>query len=360
VRSDDIHAELWHTEDRQRLDARNRDAVNETLGGLYFNEEIAPWSFARLNLGGRADMMSYSVANKLGSSDPGAPGSGVGGAQQLSPKASLVVSPLQQPAAALDVYVNYGHGFHSNDVRGVFADPSVTPLTRARGSEIGSRARLWERWDLAVAFWQLDLANETVWVGDAGTTEVSGASTRKGMEIETRYEITRWLAADLDLTFTKSELKGEDHISGQGLALAPKQTWAGGLSARHSLLGGVARGGLRFYGIGDRPASDDGVLVAPGFTDFDVHLGYRHDRFDLALDIENLFNGRFRSAQFATTSRLRNEPTVGEPVPSGFSCGRNARLADGTTPGRFYGCEDVAFTPAYPFTARLTATFYLD
>jgi len=38
---------------------------------------------------------------------------------------------------------------------------------------------------------------------------------------------------------------------------------------------GVARAGLRFYGIGDRPASDDGVLVAPGFTQFDAHLGYR-------------------------------------------------------------------------------------
>jgi hypothetical protein len=65
-------------------------------------------------------------------------------------------------------------------------------------------------------------------------------------------------------------------VFGGGLALAPKQTWSGGVSARHELGPGTARAGLRFYGIGDRPASDDGVIVAPGFTQFDLHLGYRH------------------------------------------------------------------------------------
>ena len=129
---------------------------------------------------------------------------------------------------------------------------------------------------------------------------------------------------------------------------------------RHDLGPGAIRSGLRFYGIGDRPASDDGVLVAQGFTQFDLHLGYRHRRFDVALDVENLLNGAFRSAQFATTSRLRGEPAVGAPVPAGFSCGRNARLATGSTPGAYFGCEDVAFTPAYPLTARVMVTVFLD
>jgi hypothetical protein len=31
-----------------------------------------------------------------------------------------------------------------------------------------------------------------------------------------------------------------------------------------------------------------------------------------------------------------------------------------TTSGRFYGCEDVDYTPAYPLTIRLMATLYLD
>jgi outer membrane receptor protein involved in Fe transport len=238
----------------------------------------------------------------------------------------------------------------------------VTPLARAVGAEIGTRARLFGRWDLAVALWELQLASETVWDGDNGTTEVSGATQRRGVELETRYEITPWLAADLDLTFSHSQLKANAG-NGDGLALAPKQTWAGGLSARHALGPGTARAGLRIYGIGDRPASDDDVLVAKGFSQVDLHLGYRIDRFDFAFDIENLLNGTFRAAQFDTVSRLAGEPALGAAVPAGF-CGNNARLASapggGRPNGRFYGCEDVDFTPAYPFTARLLATVFLD
>src|SRR5205085_9797814 len=193
---------------------------------------------------------------------------------QFAAKARRVGSALQLEQAQLELYVNWGHGFHSNDVRGAFATPAVSPLTRAIGEEVGARARLFNRWDVAAAGWLLDLANETVWSGDDGTTTVNGATRRYGFELETRLELTSWLAADLDVTFTHSQFSA-DRENGGGLALAPKETWSGGLSARHALGPGVARGGLRFYGIGDRPATDDGALVAPGLTQVDLHLGYR-------------------------------------------------------------------------------------
>jgi TonB family protein len=362
LRSDDIHEELWDTLHRLQITAVRSNDVHETFLAAYFNEEIAPASWLRADLGGRADSLSFAVDDRLASADPSAPGSGVDGTHQLSPKASLIVTPVDRPNAQLDVYANYGHGFHSNDVRGVFAQPAVTPLARAKGEELGARARLWRRWDLAAALWQLDLASETVWNGDDGTTGVSDPTNRKGVELETRYEVTPWLAADLAMTFTKSQFT-TDMENGGGLALAPKRTWAGGVSGRHAIGPGVARAGLRFYGIGDRPATDDGALTAPGFTQVDLHLGYRHRWFDLALDVENLLDGDFRSAQFATVSRLRGEPAVGAPVPAGFSCGTNARLAPGAggaTDGLFHGCQDVDFTPAYPLTIRVLATLYLD
>ena len=357
-RSDDIREELWNSAEREQLEAVRANAVHETFVGAFVNEEVTPVSWLRANLGGRADLLSFGVDDKLGSADPSAPRSGVSAAHQFSPKTSLIVTPLQREQANVDVYVNYGHGFHSNDVRGVFTTPAVSPLTRAMGEELGARARLFKRWDLAAALWQLDLAHETVWSGDAGTTEVAGATTRKGIELETRYEVTSWLAADLDITFTKSAFR-ENAGNGNGLALAPKQTWSGGVSARHGLGPGVARAGLRFYGIGDRPASDDGALVAPGFTQFDLHAGYRHRWFDLSLDVENLLNATFRSAQFDTVSRLPNEPALGTTLPAGFSCGKQGRLAGGSAT-QFNGCEDVSYTPAYPLTARVMATLFLD
>ncbi len=365
IRQDDIHEELWNTVHRKEVSQVRNNNVHETMLGVYANEEITPIKWLRLNAGGRADSLSFAVDNKLAPpGDTNAPSSGVDSASQLSPKTSLVLSPLQSDPAQVDLYVNYGHGFHSNDVRGAFSKPAVTPLTRAIGEEVGTRGRFFDRWDLAVAFWQLDLASETVWSGDAGTTEVGGSTRRQGIELETRYEVTKWLAADLDVTFTKSEFKANAG-NGNGLALAPKQTYSGGLSARRELGPGVVRGGLRFYGITDRPANDDGDIVAKGFTLFDLHAGYRLRRFDLAFDVENLFNQDSRAAQFDTTGRLRTEPALGAPVPAGFNCGSGGKLATGGAtsplpPGSFQGCEDVHFTPQYPLTLRVMATVYLD
>ncbi len=361
VRSDDIHEELWHSLQRAQIGQIRNNDVHQTLLGAYVNEELTPVPWLRANLGGRADFLSFAVDNQLTTNDPANPKSGVDGAHQFSPKASLAVTPLDRKNAQLDLYLNWGHGFHSNDVRGVFTRPSVTPLTRAVGEEVGARTRRWQRFDFAAAAWLLDLDSETVWIGDEGTTEVGPATRRYGVEFEARYEFTPWLAADGALTFTHSRFSHED---GGGLALAPRQTWSGGLSARHALGPGVGRAGLRFYGIGDRPASDDGFLVATGFTQFDAHLGYRQRWFDVAFDVENLLNGAFRSAQFATVSRLRSEPGIGQPLPAGSSCGSQGRLAgnpsSGAADGRFHGCEDVDFTPAYPLTLRVMATLFLD
>ncbi len=364
VRSDDIHNELWDTLHRQQLMAVRSDDVQETLIGAYVNEEISPWKWLRLDIGGRADSLTFSVDNKLANADPTNPHSGTDGAAQLSPKLSAALTALDRKNAQLELYANYGHGYHSNDVRGVFATPSVTPLTRAMGEEVGARTRLFDRWDFAAALWMLDLTSETVWNGDDGTTTASAPTNRYGAEFETRFELTKWLAADLDVTFTHSAFTVNHGNASGALALAPKETWSGGLSARHKLGPGIARAGLRFYGIGDRPASDDGVITVPGWTQFDLHVGYKHRRFDVALDIENLFNAEFYSAAFDTVSRLRTDPAIGSPIPTTFGgCGTNARLAtppSGGSAGRFYGCEGLDFTPAYPFTMRLTGTFYLD
>jgi TonB family protein len=372
VRSDDIHEGLWDTANRIQLAPVRDDNTHETLIGVYAGEEVALFEWARAVAGLRADALTFSVDNNLPSStDPSNPHSGVDGAQQLSPKASLIVAPLRGDEAQLDLYVNWGTGFHSNDVRGAFVAPdAVTPLTRAIGEEVGARTRLLQRLDFAAAAWRLHLDQETVWNGDGGTTAVSDPTDRYGIELEGRYEVFSWLAADGAITFTHSQFS-TDRENGGGLALAPKQTWSGGLSARHEVGPGVARAGLRFFGIGDRPASDDGVIVAPGFTQVDLHLGYRTRRWDLAFDIENLLNGDYRSAQFDTISRLRTDPSVGTPnrqLPAGFSCGSNGRIVDpnGLHAGQagyqpiFGGCEGVDFTPAYPLTLRVMATVFLD
>ncbi len=329
VRSDDIHEELSDTLHRRVLATVRSDDVSETIAGAYANEEVSPWKWLRFAIGGRADLLTFSVDDKLGGP------SGTDGATQLSPKLAAIATAVDRKDAELELYVDYGHGFHSNDVRGAFGAQPVTPLVRAIGEEVGMRGRFWNRFDVAASLWMLDLASETVWNGDDGTTAPSDPTNRYGLEVESRLEITKWLAADLDVTLTHSAFTVNHGNASGALALAPKQTWSGGLSMRHPLGPGAIRAGLRFFGIGERPASDDGAITVPAWTELDLHVGYRAKRFDLALDAENLFDAQFYSAAFDTVSRLRTDPAIGAPIPPGFSCGANARLAAGPAPNRF-------------------------
>lgn len=356
MRTDSIKNSLERTRQRQLLSTVVDNRINETSLGAFAKEEVGITRWLRAVGGVRADFFSFAVDDNLeqGNAAGGAT-SGAKGASQLSPKGTVIVTPLSKKNFELDVYGNYGHGFHSNDARGVVrSEDAVTPLTRAIGYEGGSRARLFGRWDIAVAAWRLDLSSETVWVGDEGTTEAGAPTKRYGVELETRFEITPWLAADLDLTATKSAFT-ENRGNGDAVALAPRRTWAGGLSARHP--SGI-RGGFRFYGVGDRPATEDEFLVAEGFTVANLHLGYQGKRFDVGFDIENLFNAKYKSAQFATTSRLRTEPPTSASAPAG-TCQNGSRVVARPN-GNFGGCEDNLFTPGYPFTARVMTTFYLD
>jgi hypothetical protein len=62
--------------------------------------------------------------------------------------------------------------------------------------------------------------------------------------------------------------------------------------------------------IADRPAVPDGSLVAQGYTLVNAQLGTRWRDIELGVDVLNLFDVRWREAQFATTSRLAWEPTA--------------------------------------------------
>jgi outer membrane receptor protein involved in Fe transport len=279
-----------------------------------------------------------------------------GSAHIVTPKGSVAAELLRSRWLEVETFANYGHGFHSNDVRSAEQPHDVSPLARAVGAEVGFKSSWWDALDLSVSLFRLDLQSEIVWSGDLGTTEPSAATRRDGVEVESRYAISKWLSAELDLTFTHARFR-----DGTFVPLAPQRTWAGGLVARHALGSGVGRGALRFFGISDRAATNDGALVAKGFTQFDLALGYTWSWFDLGLDVENLLNGVFRSAQFATISRLRSEPELGRALPPGFSCGASGRpTPDPDASGRFFGCEDLHFTPANPLTLRALATLYLD
>jgi hypothetical protein len=199
--------------------------------------------------------------------------------------------------------MNFGTGFHSNDARGILVRGTATTLPRAVGAEVGTRYST-PRLTTSIAFWGLDLQQELVYVGDEGTTEVSGATRRIGVDLSGRLQLFEWLWGDFDVVLSRGRYRdlpvGKNHI-----ALAPTFASTGGLAARHSS-GWEAN--LRYRSMSDRPANEDNSVRARGYTVFDVGVAKMFSGYKLSLTAENLFNVRWNEAQFDTESQLKGEP----------------------------------------------------
>jgi outer membrane receptor protein involved in Fe transport len=343
LRTDSIDNGLHTNQARERLDTVVDTSIREGSLGVYAQEEITVTPWLRAVLGLRADAFGFDVDDhREDLAEPGTKTSGVEQASRLSPKASLVLSPLPDT----ELYVNYGHGFHSNDARGVVRLPEpVTPLTRAVGYELGARTRLFDRLDLAGSVFRLDLDSELVWVGDEGTTEARGATRRQGVEAEARLKVLPWLFADADATLTRATYV-RNAGNGDAVALAPTLILAGGVSARHP---SGLHGRLGVLHLGDRPATEDRFLVAEGFTRVDATLGYRGSFYEVNVGVQNLLDTAWREAQFANVSRL---PFEQEPA----SCPAGTRPMG--EEGAFSGCEDLHFTPGAPLNAQASVSFF--
>lgn len=342
VRSDLADTALFHAPDRERASVSVDARVRETSLALWIEEEVSWTRWLRTVAGARADLFTFAVEDRV--EDLATEGTRTSGARQasiVSPKLALVVSP----GGSTELFADAGAGFHSNDARGVVrGEDPVTPLARALGYEVGLRTRLLDRLDLALAFFGLDLESEVVWVGDEGTTEARGPTSRLGAELEARLEVLPWLFADLDLSLTKAEFT-EAPEDAAAVPLAPTRLVSGGLSARHET--GLS-GRLGVLHMGDRAASEDSFFTAEGFTRLDLTLGYSAGPFELEVEATNLLDVEWREAQFASVSRLPHE-TGPESCPAG-----TRPVAEG---GAFLGCEDLHFTPGLPLDVRLNATF---
>ncbi|MEM1094503.1 MAG: TonB-dependent receptor [Bacteroidota bacterium] len=328
VRADDINATLWESPQRVRGQALVDADMTERNLFLWGQEELIVRPWLRVQAGLRADYFTFDVDDQLeGVSDVRPRASGFAQQVIVNPKASVVVSPMP----SLDVFVNGGSGFHSNDARNVVqqarreelarTQQQVPPsqrlsptdvndeetfygtLPRAVGGEVGLRKQFGPRAMLSAAVWQLDLESEYVYVGDGGFTELNGPSRRYGLDLEGRVALTPWLSADADVNLANGRLRdapaGEDHI-----ALSPRVTSTGGLSVRHPQ-GFTA--GLRYIHIGDRPANESGSVTAEGYTILNAVAALQVGTVEVSLALENLLDVAWNEAQFDTESRLRGE-----------------------------------------------------
>src|SRR6185437_4196373 len=115
------------------------DHVSETSIGAFAEADMRLLPWLRVLGGLRVDRIDVDVDDKLGAADPqGGDNSGSKGAMRGSPKLQVTLSPIKY----LDLFLDYGRGFHSNDARGVVQhiDPA-TLMTGATSYEAGLRIK---------------------------------------------------------------------------------------------------------------------------------------------------------------------------------------------------------------------------
>ena len=303
---------LYRTVDRVRTATIRQDRVSETEAGLYaaWHREWAPW--LRTSVGLRHDRIEASAASTGGAFN-GANGGDVS-AGQTSPKLSVVLSP----AAHTEVFVNWGRGFHSNDVRG--ATSRVNPVdgspasplelfAQAKGGELGLRLQPVQGWTSSVSLWRMSLASELVFVGDDGVTEARGASRRHGLEWSNYITPADGIIVDADLAVSRARFREPLPGGGRDVPNAVPLTASVGMSVDQ---GHAWFGGLRTRYIGAYALEEAGQEKSrPVFTT-NLKLGYRIDRnWQVALDVLNLFDRRANDIEYWGGACTRAEQAGG-------------------------------------------------
>jgi len=303
LRYDDINDnELAHTANRQTV--IERFALGDVDEANFYGFVNAEFDFGKwlINPSIRVDAFSFDYQDRLTPTYT-----------SLSEQKAIVSPHLKfvyNPNPTWQLFLKGGKGFHSNDTRVVVARSGEEILPDAYGADLGAVWKPLPRLWVNGALWHLYLEQEFVYVGDAGIVEPSGQTRRQGFEFGFRYQLGDYLFLNADVNYTHAraidEENGADYIP-----LAPDLTSVGGLSYRHPK--GFS-GSLRYRYLKDRAANEDNSIVAEGYFVVDMNANYTFKNVTLGVSIENLLDTEWNEAQFATESRLQNEPESVEEI----------------------------------------------
>jgi outer membrane receptor protein involved in Fe transport len=322
IRNDDIEAQLHRTQGRVRLDGVDGNIpgpiydgrTNETETGVYLEEKVRPARWLRFVLGVRGDRVDAATNNESQTAVDQV--SGYHGQGQLSPKATAVVSPIDQ----WDIFANYGRGFHSNDARTLFLGQATTLMATANGYEAGTTVRPVPGLSMSAMAFLIDLTSELVIDGDTASTAPAGPTRRYGLELTGRYNFDRRIYADLSFTTAHSRFTDAADIAAGTVYLpdAPVRTFSATVGARQPVSRHVTvLGSVTVRSMSDR-YGDQGPtpLVETGWTVVNAELGVRWRNVELVADLLNVADVKWREGQFEVNSRL---PGEGLNPPAGIS-----------------------------------------
>ncbi len=198
----------------------------------------------------------------------------------------------------IEVYGNWGRGFHSNDACGVVnpVDP-VPGLARGTGKEVGARYQT-DAFQFTATYWWFDLDSELKFVGDSNSVEPSEASTRHGLELVAFWRPYEWLALDANYTISNARLlnsPGADYVpgafesAGQFGVSVIQDEWEAALRVRH---------------LGPYPLIEDNSVRDDGSTIVNLRAAWKPGAWEIYGEVLNLFDSRAKDIAFYYESYL--------------------------------------------------------
>ncbi|HEV2741309.1 MAG TPA: TonB-dependent receptor [Candidatus Elarobacter sp.] len=340
---------LYLTRGRAQIGVTRVDRVVETSNAVYVQTSQHLTPKLRMTAGVRADVYNFSVRD-LRPENSGSVRAGI-----VSPKIafSYTVNPK------VELYADYGQGFHSNDARGITetvdpgtgltTDPGTgqilqgaTPLVRAQGAELGVRFAVAQKLRTTVSLWNLNLASELIFQGDAGTTSPGRPSHRYGFELANFYVPSPGVTLDFDYSSSAAKFTNFDPV-GQTIPGSIKDVLTFGIAVDKP----HAFGSIRLRYFGPRPLIEDASVHSNPTTTVSLQAGLKPSRgLKVGFDVFNLLGAKASDIDYYYNSSLPSDPAYTKPGFTGTcpidQCG--------------VGVPDVHFHPIERRLIRLTVT----
>jgi len=311
-------SELSHTKNyNDVLEYLQHGDIREWTLNTYLDEQYhaGKWHF---DAGVRLDYLNTYYKDFLNPTQPAI------GKAIVSPKISAEYTFNNR----FQLYAKLGKGFHSNDAKAVAENKGLDVLPAAYGADLGFNWKPLPQLYLNVATWYLFLQQEFTYHADDGTFSPGDKTRREGIDFSARYEFTHWLYADFDLNLCRAR----DIQAPKGNNYLPLAVPLYGSAGLYVKLPCGLNGGWSARYMKDRPATSDNTLIAKGYFLNDLTAYYTRHRYEIGLEIQNIFNTKWMDAQYEVVSRLKNESA---PV------------------------DDVSFTPGMPFFAKFKIALFL-
>jgi outer membrane receptor protein involved in Fe transport len=300
TRYDDIgNVGLQHTDAGRAVEDISRVAVNESSVGAYSEAQWDPIDHLRVTAGLRADYFDFDVRARMPGLDEGSATDSA-----VSPK----LAAAYRISRNVELYANWGKGFHSNDARGVVN--TVTPvhgLSKGEGEEVGARFEFGS-FNITTTYWWLSLDSELKFVGDSNSVEPGPATDRRGYEVVAFWRPLSWVA--VDAVWTGSRARYVDSPDGSYVAGAVENAGEFGVS----LVRDVWEASVRVRYLGKYPLIEDNSLRADAEMGVNLRAAWKPGRFTAYAELLNILDADGKDIVYFYGANVAGLDPPGEQV----------------------------------------------